>query len=1112
MKLKKLIIDNIASIEHAEVNFDDAPLRDERLFLITGETGSGKSTIIDCICLALYGNTPRLRDARKTDYSTNGRNGNNDDSLKTDDVRQLLRRGAVSADVELTFDDDLGTTYIATWHVHRAHKKLESNIMKPERTLRTDAVGTMVHLVGTKEITPYITNLIGLDMNQFFSTVVLAQGKFAQFLNSSDDEKAALLEKMTGTEVYARVGQRIFEVCRDKENERNILQQQLQGITLLSDEEKAQITQDIDIHTQQLDGINKRCEQAKAMLQWLDDKARIEKELAKSQEELASKQSIIQQQEYLEKQQLVSDWEASIEPRRELRELDSAKRGLKALQDDKASMQVEFDKLCAALRAAVDNVAAQQHKLEETKRFLSEEEPNSGMYRSIQGIKTLLKQRQAELKNITEFTKALNLDQGRKPGVETTLQDTISAQRQQEELVKGLEEEYRKLDVNGINATKDAVTLARQALVLLMANNEAITLADARLNDLKTEREKELQTLHRLQASIGDKSTIVEQACAAVERETDWNTLLVQAHKSLHQGDTCPVCGNVIQELIAPKGESVLQGLRDQLQQAQAEFNATQSSIAACDKAIKRIDGQMADCQKQIAALTATRDEQWRQAQERLSRCGRQDNQLNDNAQAQAVITALDSEIDNLNSHLLQAERLNASITTERNKLALLVQAHNKAQIDLEHVVESIKHQQEAIKRGNENIDALTRDLNALFSMPDWQELEANQPDFILQLEHKATAHQRMENDAKRLERDIDIAQSIIPAMQDNKRNIVGLVDNGETCDQVPQRLDVLWRQFENRNIDWNNQLNNLHDKAVQAQHALDLWTSSHPAIDVQRLTQLNGVEPQVIEDTKRHQRQLADLITHMQGAVSTLAKQRQEIIEMRPPHELEDREKLDEIINQSQERLKELNDHIANLKVSIKTDEANLKTVGEKKRALDKAQAVFEQWQDLKERLGDTTGAKFRRIAQSYILGELLNAANGYLRQFNDRFELEAKPGSLVILARDLLQGDLTSVNTLSGGESFMVSLALALALSSATGKMFSVDTLFIDEGFGSLSENYLDHVMETLNRLYDMGGRRVGIISHVELLKERVTTQIQVQRDPGNNTVSRVNVVQEM
>ena len=170
--------------------------------------------------------------------------------------------------------------------------------------------------------------------------------------------------------------------------------------------------------------------------------------------------------------------------------------------------------------------------------------------------------------------------------------------------------------------------------------------------------------------------------------------------------------------------------------------------------------------------------------------------------------------------------------------------------------------------------------------------------------------------------------------------------------------------------------------------------------------------------------------------------------------------------------------------------------------------EAEFRQWQQFNETLGGADGIKFRRIAQSYILGEMLASANEYLRQFNNHYELVAKPGTLLILVRDLIQGDVTSVNTLSGGESFMVSLALALALSNMTGKVFTVDTLFIDEGFGSLSPVYLDNVMETLNRLYDLGGRRVGIISHVEMLKERVSTQIQVERAPSNNTVSRIRV----
>ena len=218
MKLKRLTINNIASIEHAVIDFDAQPLRDEHLFLITGPTGSGKSTIIDCICLALYGNTPRLNAAKKENYQANRQNGSEKDNLKTDDVKQLLRRGAVSADVELTFDDNDGTPYVATWHIQRAHKKLEGRIKEPERTLRTDeGVNPPVEYQGKNAIKSEIVKIVGLDMEQFFRTVVLAQGKFAEFLNSSENEKAELLQKMTGTEIYEQISIKIHKMTGEKD-------------------------------------------------------------------------------------------------------------------------------------------------------------------------------------------------------------------------------------------------------------------------------------------------------------------------------------------------------------------------------------------------------------------------------------------------------------------------------------------------------------------------------------------------------------------------------------------------------------------------------------------------------------------------------------------------------------------------------------------------------------------------------------------------------------------------------------------------------------------------------------------------------------------------------
>uniref|UniRef100_UPI004028DD7A SbcC/MukB-like Walker B domain-containing protein n=1 Tax=Candidatus Limisoma sp. TaxID=3076476 RepID=UPI004028DD7A len=175
---------------------------------------------------------------------------------------------------------------------------------------------------------------------------------------------------------------------------------------------------------------------------------------------------------------------------------------------------------------------------------------------------------------------------------------------------------------------------------------------------------------------------------------------------------------------------------------------------------------------------------------------------------------------------------------------------------------------------------------------------------------------------------------------------------------------------------------------------------------------------------------------------------------------------------------------------------------------AAEKARAEKDKWDTLCKCLGDREGKQFRKVAQSFILSHLLNIANGYLCRFSDRYTLTCQPGSLVILVEDTHNpGVSQSANILSGGESFMVSLSLALALSRLNAADNGVDTLFIDEGFGTLSDECLTNVMDTLEALHQMGGRRVGIISHVDELSHRIPVQVRVERVDA--TRSEVEVV---
>jgi exonuclease SbcC len=197
------------------------------------------------------------------------------------------------------------------------------------------------------------------------------------------------------------------------------------------------------------------------------------------------------------------------------------------------------------------------------------------------------------------------------------------------------------------------------------------------------------------------------------------------------------------------------------------------------------------------------------------------------------------------------------------------------------------------------------------------------------------------------------------------------------------------------------------------------------------------------------------------------------------------------------------LHQQIGMLQRRLAEDAEKRETYADKAKARAIQQQNWARWENLNRIIGSATGDKFRSFAQGLTLQHLTALANRHLAVFNPRYRLEKRPGdNLDLEVADSWQADVARpISTLSGGETFLVSLSLALGLSDLASNKVQIRSLFIDEGFGTLDAETLDTAMDALENLRE-SGKSIGIISHVEAMKERIQTQIQVVRTSGGNS----------
>ena len=320
-----------------------------------------------------------------------------------------------------------------------------------------------------------------------------------------------------------------------------------------------------------------------------------------------------------------------------------------------------------------------------------------------------------------------------------------------------------------------------------------------------------------------------------------------------------------------------------------------------------------------------------------------------------------------------------------------------------------------------------------------------------------------------------------------------------EACKQAALRLDTLRQQDS--------------DAAAALEDWLHRFQLAHPAhapADMAALRAHLAIAPEAMRAERDALQVIADRHT---AALSVLAERRQQLAAHleRPPEALEtDVAALQAALDALGAERQAANQEATRLRLAIAQDDARRHSAQSMLAQIEAQAAIERRWASLNELIGSADGKKFRNYAQQFTLEVLLGYANAHLNHLARRYQLERidNPNnpSLGLMVRDQdMGGELRSVHSLSGGESFLVSLALALGLASLSSNRVRVESLFIDEGFGSLDTETLRVAMDALDGLQAMG-RKVGVISHVQEMTERIATRILVQPGSGGKSVVTV------